>query len=139
MTTPIKAWNGNSALFFSYVKELDAIRVLLDSATYPPGPLGRTYITSNRKNYASGSVTTGAWVELVASLSDSVNEVEIFDSSGSTLELGIGGSGSEARTMLIFPGGNGRVLLHIAAGSRVSIRAVSATASLGENLINFYK
>lgn len=100
--------------------------------------LGRTVVTTVRNDYTSTSVTTGAWVQLVASLSSEVQEIEIFDSSGQTLELGTGAAASEARLILVFPGGNGRVPVRIASGTRVSIRAVSATANAGELDINFY-
>lgn len=100
--------------------------------------LGKTSVTSIRNDYTSTSVTTSAWVEIVASLSADVQEIEIFDSSGQTLELGVGGSGSEARQLYILPGGNGKVPLRIASGARVSVKAASATASVGELVINFY-
>jgi len=93
---------------------------------------------TNRYDYSGGSVTTGSWVQLIASTTSAISEIEIFDSSGQTLELGVGGSGSEVRKLLITPGGNGRIPCVIAAGSRISIRAVSATASVGENDINAY-
>jgi hypothetical protein len=91
-----------------------------------------------RNDYSVTPVTTGAWVQLVASTLSDVKEIEIFDSSGQTLELGLGGSGSEVRKIIIFPGGNGRIPCQIAAGSRVSIQAISANASVGEIDINFY-
>lgn len=99
---------------------------------------GKTVATTVRNDYTSTNVTTGAWVELVASLGSTVNEIEIFDSSGQTLELGTGAAAAETRLILVFPGGNGRVPTLIASGTRVSIRAVSATANAGELDINFY-
>lgn len=84
-------------------------------------------------------VTTGAWTQLVASLSAAVTAVEIFDSSGQVLELGVGGAGSETRTVLVFPGGNGKIPVAYASGARVSIRAVSANATVGLSVINFYQ
>lgn len=133
------AWNGDSALFMAYIKATDAIRVSLDSSSNPPAPLGRNYVTSTRRDYSSGNVTTGAWTQLVASLSDSVNEIEIFDSSGQTMELGIGGAGVEARTLIIMKGGNGKIPLYLPSGARISVRAISGTASTGEICINFLK
>jgi hypothetical protein len=64
--------------------------------------------------------------------------IEIFDSSGQTMTLAIGASGVETNLINIFPGGNGRIPLTIPAGARVAIKAVSATASVGELDINFY-
>lgn len=135
----IAAWNGQNALWRSFDPTQEALRVLLESTTSPPAAKGRTPVTTSRKDYSAGSVTTGAWVQLVASLSNDVNEIQIFDSSGQTMELGVGGSGSEARQILIFPGGNGPVPIFIPSGSRVSVRAVSATAAVGELSINYLK
>lgn len=89
-------------------------------------------------DYSSTSVTTSAYVELVASLSSACKEVEIFDSSGQGMILAVGAAASEVDQIYIFPGGNGRVPLAIAASSRVSIKAKTATASTGYIMVNFY-
>lgn len=99
---------------------------------------GKGVVTTTRNDYSSTNVTTGAWVELIASTASIINEFEIFDSSGETLELGTGAAAAETRLILVFPGGNGRVPVRIASGTRISIRAVSATASVGELDINWY-
>ena len=96
--------------------------------------------TSITNDYSSTSVTTGAWVELIASTTDEVRALGVFDSSGQVLELGIGAAGSEVRKFLIFPGGNGRADgVRIASGSRISIKAVDGDASAGFLAINLYK
>lgn len=91
-----------------------------------------------RNDYSSVNVTTTAYVELIASTPNDYQEIEIFDSSGQTLKLAFGAASSEVDKILIFPGGNGRVKLNVPASTRISIRAVSATASVGEVCINFY-
>lgn len=91
-----------------------------------------------RNDYTLINVTTAAYQELVNSTTSASTEIEIFDSSGQTLVLALGGSGSEVNQLNIFPGGNGRIPLAIPAGTRVSIKAVSATANAGEIDINFY-
>lgn len=93
---------------------------------------GKAYADSARNVYSVTNVTTGAWVQLIASTAAAATEIQLFDSSGQTLELGIGGSGSESRVLIISPGGNGAVPLAIPSGSRISVRAISATASVGE-------
>lgn len=93
---------------------------------------GKSYSDSARNVYSITNVTTGAWVELIASTAAAATEIQLFDSSGQTLELGIGGSGSESRVLIVSPGGNGAVPLSIPSGSRLSVRAISATASVGE-------
>ena len=98
----------------------------------------KTAVTKARNDYSSVNVTTSAYVQLVASLASAVSEVEIFDSSGQTLLLAVGAAASEVDQIYIFPGGNGRVPLSIASSARVSIKAVSGTASSGEIAVNFY-
>lgn len=100
----------------------------------PFGPLAAI-----RTDYSSTNVTTGAWVQLVASLGAATSGVEIFDSSGQTLLLGYGPSGQEVGQFIIFPGGNGIVPFGFPAGVRVVIKALSGTASSGESDINFYR
>ena len=95
-------------------------------------------VTLCRNVYSTTSVTTGAYVQLIASMPAAVKEVEIFDSSGETLVLAVGGAGSEADKVYVFPGGNGRIPLQIAASARLSIKAVSNNATSGEFTANFY-
>jgi hypothetical protein len=94
--------------------------------------------TSSYNDYSSTSVTTAAYVELEASLAAACKEIEIFDSSGQGMILAVGAAASEVDQIYIFPGGNGRVPLAIAASSRVSIKAKTATASSGFIMINYY-
>lgn len=112
--------------------------VLATGQTVQTASSGKTVSGTVRNDYTSTSVTTGAWVELISSTAAAVTEIEIFDSSGQTLELGTGAAASEARLILVFPGGNGRVPVSIASGTRLSIRAVSGTASVGELGLNLY-
>lgn len=102
------------------------------TATSLPIPSG-TYADSARNVYSSVNVTTGAWVQLIASTAAAAKCVLLFDSSGQTLELGTGAVASETRKLIITPGGpDVCVPLTIPASTRVSVRAVSATASVGE-------
>lgn len=91
-----------------------------------------------RNDYSSVNVTTAAYVQLVASTAATYKRLSIFDSSGQTLKIALGAAASEADLFLVFPGGNGDIDVNIPAGTRISIRAVSATASVGEISINFF-
>lgn len=91
-----------------------------------------------RNDYSSTNVTTSAYVELDSALDSRVSEIELFDSSGQTLVLAIGASGSEVDTMYIMPGGNGRVRLLLEEGTRLSVKAVSGNATTGELTINLW-
>lgn len=108
-----------------------ALRVTLasDSARFT----GRSYADSVRNAYASTNVTTGAWVELIASTAATINELRIFDSCGETLELGTGAAAAETRKLIIPPGGfDSSVQLAIPASTRISIRAISGNCTTGE-------
>ncbi len=91
-----------------------------------------------RNSYSSTNVTTGAYVQIIASLGISATAVYIFDSSGQTLVLGVGGSGSEVVYTIVEPGGNGWLPIQIQKGSRISLKALSGTASSGTFDITFF-
>lgn len=94
---------------------------------------GGAYADSVRNVYSSTNVTTGAWVQLIASTAAAINCITVFDSSGQTLKLGTGAAGFETIALIVPPGGlGGCIPLHIDAGTRISIEAISATASTGE-------
>lgn len=99
---------------------------------------GRTKVGQLFNDYASSNVTTAAYVQLTASTSATVSRIEIFDSSGETMILAVGGAGSEVDQLYIFPGGNGSVDLAIPASSRISIKGKTGTASEGYLAINLY-
>lgn len=86
--------------------------------------------------YSSTNITTGAYVQLVASTTNVINTLHIFDSSGQAMILGIGGSGSEVTTLYVPPGGD-IYTLHIPAGSRLAYKALTSTASSGYLLMSF--
>jgi hypothetical protein len=91
-----------------------------------------------RHDYSSVNVTTGAYVQLIASTTGTIRKLEIFDSSGRTLVLATGAAASEVDLLYITPGGNGTITVTIASGTRLSIKAVSANATAGELVLNTY-
>jgi hypothetical protein len=94
--------------------------------------------TNVRIQYSSTAVTTSAYTVLVASLPYNISGMYIFDSSGQTLKIAVGASGSEKMYILVPPGGNGFVgNTLLSAGQRITIEAVSATANAGELDITF--
>lgn len=108
------------------------LRVVTSSDS--PGIVGRTYGDSVRYTYVTAAVTTAAYVQMIASTAALINCLQIFDSSGQTLVLAVGGVGSEVNKLIIPPGGlDGCVPLTIPASSRVSLKALSATTgAIGE-------
>lgn len=97
-----------------------------------PSPQGKQSIALIRNDYSITPVTTAAYVQLLASTTDTINQIQIFDSSGQTLYLAVGPAASEVNQIFIFPGGNGTVDLLIPSGSRISVKAITATANVGE-------
>lgn len=89
-----------------------------------------------RLDYTVTPVTTGAYVQISAGLGSPANRIQIFDSSGQTLKLAFGPPGSEADQFFIFPGGV-EIPVQIPAVVRLSIKAVSANATVGEISVNF--
>lgn len=85
-------------------------------------------------------VTSAAYVTIIASTTSATNLVEIFDSSGVALFFAIGAAAAEVNQFVIYPGGNGQVPLSIPAGSRISYKAVStsATGASAYNVLNLY-
>lgn len=112
------------------------LHVVVDSGNIVASIGGPSVVQFVRNDYSSVNVTTSAYVQLIASTTADVLRLQIFDSSGQTLLLAVGGSGSEVDQFYIFPGGNGEVSHAIASGSRISVKAVSATANVGELTIN---
>jgi hypothetical protein len=87
-------------------------------------------------NYAVQGATTLAWLQIIASTSAVISEWDVFDSSGQVLEIGVGAAGAEVRFALIAPGGGAPFKHQLAAGSRVSIKAVDANTAGGKLVIN---
>lgn len=92
-------------------------------------------------NCASTAITTAAWVELMASMPDDTDQMEIFNSSGSVLKFAIGPSGSEYEIpYYVIPGGpSGRIGFLMNKGQRLTVRAVDANATTGLLIINMLR
>ena len=92
-----------------------------------------------RTVYSSTNVGTTNWVVLASSLPNTVSQIAVADTSGQTMEIGVCAAGatanSEVRQFLI-PAGGITVNMQIPSNQRVSIRAVSAAATTGENNLN---
>lgn len=113
--------------------------VLATGGAAPSAASGRAFANAPTLNDYTGSpVTSAAYVQLIASTTSATNMVEIFDSSGVTLYFAVGAAASEVNQFIITPGGNGQVPLAIPAGSRVSIKATSTSATVGFIAVNLY-
>lgn len=88
-------------------------------------------------NYASVNVTTAAYVEIEDLVQTAVTKIQIFDSSGETMILALGGAGAETDLMYIFPGGIEHNV-YIPVGQRLSIKAKSGNATSGYLAMNLW-
>lgn len=96
----------------------------------------KTMSDKTRYDYAV-NVTTAAYTTLIASTAAVIYTLNIFDSSGQTLVLATGAAASEVNLLYIPPGGfNAPMEIYIAAGTRLSIKAISANATSGELVLN---
>lgn len=92
------------------------------------------------------ALTTSTWFELFtsSSMNETVNLIEIFDSTGEVLQIGTGGTngaGNAAASTLmqVIPGGNGHIYVRIDTGTRLSLKALSNNPGANtETIINFY-
>lgn len=102
-----------------------------DSSTLRTTEGSRVYSDSVNKDYAGGNVTTGTWVQLIASTAAAINLLCLTDTSGQVMEIGTGAAASETRVFLIAQGWSGCIPLRIAASTRLAVRAVTASATSG--------
>lgn len=87
-------------------------------------------------SYASTNVTTAAYVTLVASTPNSVSKILITDTSGQLLKIAVGDAGSEVDLFSVPVSGSLVIPTYLANGQRLSIKAISATASTGYNVVS---
>lgn len=109
--------------------------------TAPGAPLAtvdnRNSVTLLRYDYSAVPVTTAAYVQVIAATPADLSGLYIFDSSGQTLVLAAGAPGSEVDLFQIVPGGNNQLPEILPAGTRLSVKAISADAVDGELTINY--
>lgn len=88
---------------------------------------------------SSTNVTTGAYVQLVAKLAGTVEAIQFYNGTTSTLALATGAASSEVQKVLLGPGLSDLIPTEslFPAGSRLSVIAVDANASSGNIAINF--
>jgi hypothetical protein len=113
-----------------------AVRLSDGSAFSVPSAAGRTKADGPWRNvYSSTAVSTIAYTQIDASTAADINRLQIFESSGQTMALATGAGGAEVIQLYITPGGID-IDYRIPSGTRISIIAISATANVGEIVIN---
>lgn len=87
-------------------------------------------------DYTGGTVSTGAYTQIVASTANAINRLYVFDSSGSAIIIATGIAASEVDRIYIPPGGQPSIYeLNIPAGTRIAIKALDVAASAGRLII----
>lgn len=114
-----------------------SVAIASDQSPVPTTQSGSAGVQLIRNVYSSTNVTSGAYVQLVASTAAAINKLYIFDSSGAALALAVGAPASEVQKVYVFPGGVPSVVaLNIPIASRISIISIdTATVSTGQLLI----
>lgn len=88
------------------------------------------------------SITSGAWVQLLAKLTYAARFVEIFNGSSSAFSLAVGAAAAEvALPYTVVPGGtNGSVIISniFKAADRISAKSIGGTPTQGLLIFNFY-
>ncbi len=107
-----------------------------DASTIRTTEGSRTYADSARYDYTGGSVTTAAWTQVIAATLAPMNFVCVTDQSGQIMLLGAGAVASEATIFMIPRGFSGCIPLRISSATRLSLKAVSATASTGDFVLS---
>ena len=100
------------------------------------------FVGQLRRDYGVDPILlVDGWVELSAELPYDARELEVFDSSGVTMQLGYGAAGAEVESMLIPPGGFKRQPALFNKHMRLCARAVGGDSSAAgsELIINFYR
>lgn len=90
----------------------------------------------NVLSYAGTNVTTGAYVTLIASTAKATAHLEITDTSTKILKLAIGAAGDEIDICSVPVSGTVVVPYWIPKGTRISIKAIDATATTGYNVLS---
>lgn len=88
--------------------------------------------------YASTNVTTAAYVQLISSTANVINVQCVSNISGSIITLATGAALSEVDRFYVPPGGSGCFTFNIAASTRISLKALDTTASVGYFLFTGY-
>jgi hypothetical protein len=86
-------------------------------------------------NIAYTNLTT-SYYQVVASTASEYTKVVVYDTSGETIELSLGGSGSEVVKIILGPGCDQSFECQIPAASRIAVRTVGSNATAGSLILN---
>lgn len=97
-----------------------------------------TYVLSY--SYASGTVNSTAYVQLVGSTAVNTNRIELCDSSTQLVKIAFGASGSQVDRYVT--SGSGCIVLDVyptlVSGSTIWLKAVGASATSGWDVLSLF-
>ncbi len=91
----------------------------------------------NVLSYSSTNVTTSAYVQLVASSPITASKLQVCDTSTKILKIASGAVSSETDLFTVQVSGCVVLPYFLVAGTRLSIKAVDASATTGYNTLSF--
>lgn len=87
---------------------------------------------------SSNNITTGAYVQLIASTANAITTLCVSDSSGQIIKVATGAAASEVDRIYLPAGGSGCFRLNVPASTRVSLKALNADATSGYFVLTGY-
>lgn len=92
----------------------------------------------SRIDALASNITTTAYSTLFASVPDYIQRIHIANSTGQTLVLALGPSGSETDYIYIPAGTDILLPVYINIFERISVKAVSGNAMSGDLIVNIF-
>lgn len=112
----------------------DGSQIVTLSLPPDPQPIAFSY----HAPAVNGVISNSAYTELVSSLPIDTKSMEIANSTGKTLYFALGAASSEVDQLIIPSSGIAPRPILLPQGARISVKAVSQNATIGELIINFY-
>jgi hypothetical protein len=119
------------------------LRVVLSSGNNAIGyQAGRGVLSTFTQSYSSSNLATGAFTTIITSTASTINEMDIFDTSGLDYYLAYaatcGALSTATNAIIVSPGGGGKDF-QIPSGNCVGFEAKTALISAGSVNMTFYK
>lgn len=97
-------------------------------------------VETNRIHCASVSISASVWTTLVAVMKQPASAIEIFNTSGSILQLAIGSAGNEVAIPYYVLPTSARVVIafEIPGGARLSAKSIDAVPTTGDLILNSF-
>jgi hypothetical protein len=111
----------------------------LSSSTVPTSSVGKTPADKNYLDLSSTSITTVAYRTIIAATAAAATVMEIFAPWGEVVVVAFGAAAAEVDQFYVTPGGNGPVSIAIPAGTRISMKAITANVAAGYLIVNLYR